>query len=342
MSPLKIGFIPLTDCAPLVIALELGFFKKFGLEVQLQKFQRWDQIVRHLAKNQIQAAQLLITIPIENHLGLLGQKFDLEYSFCLSQNANGVTVSNQLWKKGVVDLPSLGQYMGQLPTGQSITLGVVSERSTHEMQLRNWLAKVNLEVGDKIKLVIYPPQEMVHHLREGVIDGFCAGEPWNQKATTSKLGVILATSENMVPLCAEKILGVRTSWRKSNEQTYQGTLKALFEACKWLNASENVHEATKILATKKYINTQESLIYSDLVRVLDGGRKKILRPQKFLRFSGDLVNYPRTSHLWWYFLQFRRWGYIPKSSPVRFEPSQFCNQRIYNTCIGKNSAVNPE
>ena len=170
---LRIGFIPLTDCAPLVVAKEKGFFARHGLEVELLKAQAWDQILARLISGDLDAAHTLLTIPLQWALGLGGKKDPLIYAVALSQHGNAITLSNALWRAGVRDALTLKAYLANHKFDQPLQFAVVYPRSTHEYILRLWLQRGGLEVGRDVILRYVPPPEMVHQLREGGIDGFC-------------------------------------------------------------------------------------------------------------------------------------------------------------------------
>ena len=307
---IKIGFIPLADCAPLVVAQEMGFFLQEGLEVQLAKAQGWDQLRSRLEDGEVQAAHLIATLPILSAFGVGGGTCPLATAWVLSQCGNAVTLSNALCRAGVASAANLRQFLSNPDSPPVLRLGVVHPRSTHELMLREWLSEGGLEIGERIELVTSPPQEMVLRLREGKIDGFCAGEPWNQRATTSKLGGIVAFGEEAMPASTEKVLAVRRDWHEANPEVHAALLRALDRAGRWLHDPANAPQAARWLADKRHVNTQEGLLLSALQKRLQAGWGRIASGSRFLRFSGPGVNRPDQADFRWYLERLVLWGHL--------------------------------
>jgi hypothetical protein len=180
--------------------------------------------------------------------------------------------------------------------------------------LREWLQAGGLEIGKRIELLYSPPQEMVRRLREGEIDGFCAGEPWNQRATSSKLGGIVAIGEDVMAPGMEKVLAVRRDWHESHKPEHAALLRALHKASVWLNAPENLDEAAHLVAGKRYVNTQEILLRNALHRRIQAGWGQVRQGRRFLRFGGPGVNRPDPSAFQWYLERLVWWGHAPSQS----------------------------
>lgn len=307
---IKIGFIPLADCAPLVVAQELGYFLDEGLEVHLAKAQSWDQLRLRLESGDVQAAHLLATLPLLSPFGIGGGICPLVTAWTLSLCGNAITLSNRLCREGVRTGEDLRQFLSKEGAPRSLRFGVVHPRSTHELMLREWLSAGGLEIGTHVELVTSPPQEMVRRLREGEIDGFCAGEPWNQRATTSKLGGIVAFGEEIMPASTEKVLAVRQDWHEANKPTHAALLRAIARASAWLGIEENLPQAAKWLCDKKNVNTQEGILLSALRRELHAGWGKVANGRRFLRFTGPGVNRPDVADFRWYLERLVLWGHL--------------------------------
>lgn len=307
---IKIGFIPLADCAPLVVAQELGYFQDEGLEVHLAKAQSWDQLRSRLESGDVQAAHLLATLPLLSPFGIGGGICPLVTAWTLSLCGNAITLSNRLCREGVRTGEDLRQFLSKEGAPRSLRFGVVHPRSTHELMLREWLSVGGLEIGREIELVTSPPQEMVRRLREGEIEGFCAGEPWNQRATTSKLGGIVAFGEEIMPASTEKVLAVRQDWHEENRATHASLLRALARASAWLGIEANMEQAAKWLCDKKNVNTQEGILLSALRRQLQAGWGKVASGRRFLRFTGPGVNRPDVADFRWYLERLVLWGHL--------------------------------
>ncbi len=332
-SILRIGFIPLADCAPLVIAKELGFFEKENIPVELCKFQNWGQICQRLLNDDIQAAHMLITLPLQISLGHHGPAEPCGYAYTLSQYGNAITLSNRLWNAGVSDALSLAHWLQNEKASEPLRLGIVFPRSTHEYLWRIWLAKAGLAIGDNIVLKVVPPQEMVGQLRTGAIDGFCAGEPWNQRAAISKLGFIVGVSEDCAPPCGEKVLGLKNFWLQQNQEAHAAVLRALFSAAQWLQKKENHKEAATLLSGKRYVNTSQSLLENALNSELEAGGKRKIFPQNFLRFAGEGASYPNPKHAKWYLQTMLRFGHVTEKEVENLNLTAICHEGEYQSAL---------
>lgn len=305
----RIGFVPLADCAPLAVALEHGHFAAQGLDVELSKAQSWEQARQKLERGDFQAAHLPATLPLLSALGIDGSRCLLSTAWVLSQGGNAITLSNRLCKAGAIDGPSLARHLATPGAPDRIRLGIVHPRSTHELMLREWLATGGLSIGERVELVVSPPQEMVRRLRDGELDGFCAGEPWNQRATTSKLGGIVALGEDVVAPGAEKILAVSREWHEGNQDVHAAFLRAIDAASRWLADESHLDEAAALVAGKRFVNTQEGLLRDALHRRIRAGWGRTLTGLRFLRFSGPGCNVPRPSDFRWYLERLVLWGH---------------------------------
>lgn len=308
---MKIGFIPLVDCAPLVVAKEVGFFAKEGLDVKLGKVQNWLQLLDRLQRGEVDGAHMLATLPVLAAAGAAGIEEPICTAWVLSSSANAITLSNRLCRAGVANGRNLSDWLEANPD-ETIRFGIVMERSTQELTLREWLQQGALEVGERISLIVCPPQEMARRLREGVIDGFCSGEPWNQRATSSKLGGIVALGDQVMGDHPEKVLAVRRRWHDEHADEHKALLKAVAAASIWLEDPANLDDATRIVSDKYYVNTQAHLLRSDLERKVQAGWNKTLQSDGFLRFTG--VNVPAPSRFTPLLERLVWWGHLPSSA----------------------------
>lgn len=322
---MKIGFVPLTDCAPLVIAKELGFFAQVGLDVQLGKVQNWMQLLDRLQNGDVDGAHMLATLPVLAAAGAAGIEEPICTAWVLSTSANAITLSNRLCREGVTDGRKLSEWLEGHPS-QSIQLGIVMERSTQELTLREWLQGGGLEIGDRIGLLVCPPQEMARRLREGLIDGFCSGEPWNQRATSSKLGGIVALGDQIMGDHPEKVLAVRRRWHDGHLEEHASILKAVALASTWLEDPANLDDATRIVSDKFYVNTQAHLLRSDLDRKIQAGWNKTLQSDGFLRFTG--VNIPAAKRFVPLLERLVWWGHLP-STALEADLDRICLEEFH-------------
>lgn len=328
---MKIGFLPLVDCAPLVMAKEVGFFAREGVEVKLGKLQNWTQLLERLQQGELDGAHLLATLPVLAAAGAAGIEEPIATAWVLSSSANAITLSNRLCRDGVADGSGLARWLESNPE-VVLNFGIVMERSTQELTLREWLQIGGSEVGGRISLQVCPPQEMARRMREGQIDGFCSGEPWNQRTTTSKLGGIVALGDQVMGDLPEKVLAVRRAWHESNLDEHRSVLLALAAASRWLEDPSNLDEATRILADKFYVNTQAQLVRNALERKLQAGWNRVVSSPGFLRFTG--INEPSPAKLLPLLERLVWWGHLP-STALESDLGRICLQEFHREIFGR-------
>jgi ABC-type nitrate/sulfonate/bicarbonate transport system substrate-binding protein len=339
-NPLRIGFIPLVDSAPLVIALEKGFFAKQGLTVELFKSQTWDQMLTRLVSGEVDAAHMLLTVPLQWALTSRGRADPLAYAVSLSHHGNAITLSNEMWRSGVRDGLTLKEYAAKRPAGRPLQLAVVYPRSTHEYLLRLWVESGDLKIGEDVILRYVAPPVMVHQLREGEIDGFCVGEPWNQRAVNSKLGYIAATSCELVLPMNEKVLAVRSAWNRENVETHAALIRAIVEAGAWLEDPANLEEAVEQVSGKRYVNTSPTPVRAALSGVLQGGGHRVLMPPGFLRFGGAGTNFPDLNHARFYLERMWRAGHVSGNQIQNLDLRSICLGDFYAHAL-QGSSLSP-
>jgi len=331
----RLGFLPLFDSAPLIIAKEKGFFTLAGLRVDLKKLTAWPHLRDALLENQLDAAHLLITIPI--HLALReGKGEKLCYALTLNRQGNGIVLSNQLWNQGVSNQTELGQFYAKNPH-HPMRLGIVFSQGTQEYFLRHWLAGASHALGAHPNLAIIPPQEMVGRLRKGMLDGFCVAEPWISRALDSKLGRLIIQSQMHLPGLADKVLAVRKSWHSTQIAGHAGLLQAIFRASEWLNSPDNHEEAVSILSAKRYINTTKSVISQCLKQSLYQNRPQEPFPpiNTINTLSFAKLHRPIKPDIEWYLEQMLRWKHIATSQIVNFDFNSICLGSFFEQCLSQ-------
>lgn len=324
---LRVGFVPLLDCSLLAIAQERGFFDDRGLRVDLRKAQSWSQVRDWLIQGELEAAHMLITIPLQAALQAAPGASPLCYAFTLSRSANRIILGNALWNEGARDPVSLARWLANNPA-KSIRLGVVYPRGTQEYFLRSWLARGGVPMGPRITLSTIPPQEMVGRLRKGEIDGFCVGEPWSRRAAASKLGRLVGDAGEMLPGLGDKVLATRTGWHRERACEHARLVRALSDASAWLAEPANREDAAGILASKRYVNTAKAVVTEAL---LDQALRGILAGSPVVSGqAGDDADLPSHAHAQWYLEQMRRWGHVDSASALRLDLSGICLESFYH------------
>ncbi|MBD2742516.1 nitrate ABC transporter ATP-binding protein [Coleofasciculus sp. FACHB-1120] len=310
---LEIGFIPLTDCAPLVVAKEKGFFAKHGLEdVTLNREPSWKAIEQGVATGRLDAAQMVAGMPMAMTLGAEGKPpMPVCTAMTLSRNGNAITLSKNLYDRGVRTLADFKEAIAQTPD-KIHTLGVVHPASMHNMMLRYWLASGGIDPDRDVSLTVIPPAQMVANLKSGSIDGYCVGEPWNSRAVHEKLGFVIATDMELWAGHPEKVLGCKEEWANKYPQTHIALIKALLEACEYCDDRRNREEIVNLLCQPQYIGSAPEYtrpgFIDPYVRGTGAAPEQLLR---YNQFFVDKANFPEPEEGLWVMTQLARWGIVP-------------------------------
>lgn len=310
---LELGFIPLTDCAPLVVAKEKGFFKKHGLEeVNLQREPSWKAISEGVATGRLDAAQMVAAMPLSMTLGLgMENPTPVVTAMVLSRNGNAITLSKSLFEKGVRNLSDLKKYIKQSPE-KLHSFGMVHPASMHNLMLRYWLASGGIDPDLDVNLTVIPPAQMVANLKAGNIDGYCVGEPWNSRAVHEDLGFVIATDLDIWPGHPEKVLGLREEWVNKYPQTHIALVKALLEACEYCDDVRHREEIVNLLCKPEYVGSDRIYTRPGFAAPYDygtGQTPQIL--QRFNQFHFEQTNCPARVEGLWILTQLARWGVTP-------------------------------
>jgi nitrate/nitrite transport system ATP-binding protein len=312
-KPIEIGFIPLTDCAPLVVAQEKGFFKKHGLEqVSLSREPNWGAIAEGVITQRLDAAQMVAGMPIGLSLGLGNNPpVGIVTALVLSRSGNAITLSKNLEQQGVRTLEDLKAAFAATPD-RSPTFGMVHPASMHNLLLRYWLASGGIDPDRDVSLAVIPPPQMVANLKAGNIDGYCVGEPWNSRAVHEDLGFVMATSLDLWAGHPEKVLGMREDYADQHPEIHLALLKALLEACEYCDDRRNRPEILEWLCLPQYVGSQAVYTAPGFLEPYldrhDGEPRSLLR---FNQFFVDRSNCPNRGEAIWIMTQLARWGITP-------------------------------
>jgi nitrate/nitrite transport system ATP-binding protein len=311
---LNIGFVPLTDCAPLVVAKEKGLFAKHGLEeVTLSREPSWTAIAEGVTSRRLDAAQMVAGMPLSMTLGFGGEgSLPIVTALILSRNGNAITLSKKFWDQGVRTLQDFKAVLAQTPNQQH-TLGMVYPTSMHNLMLRYWLASAGIDPDQDVNLTVIPPPQMVANLSAGSIDGYCVGEPWNSRAVHEGLGYVIATDLDIWPSHPEKVLGVREDWTAQHPETHNALVKALLEACDYCDERRHREEILKWLSKPEYLGPAAAIHarpgFIDPYNRGTGAASEDI--WEFNRFHVDQSNCPGRVEGLWILTQLARWGITP-------------------------------
>ena len=328
---LTIGFVPLIDAAPLIAAKEKGFFEKHGLDVELSVHMSWSHIRDRLAAGALDAAHMLAPmVPaswLDNAYG--GQRFVTSLS--LNLNGNAITVSEPLYREmadadpeAMFERPTSARALrkviaNRLQNGDpTISIGTVFPFSSHNYAVRYWLGAENLNPDRDVRMVVAPPPYMVQHLKEGKIDAFCVGEPWNTLAERDGVGRAIVRSSEIWSHMPEKVLGVRQEWAAAHRDTHVSLVMGVLDAIAWLDKKSNRLEIADILSRDEYIGLQSTVLLPALAgKGVLPDRKSIIEASDFLIFRHYAANFPWRSHALWFLTQMARWGQITHAVNIR-------------------------
>jgi len=339
---LRFGFIKLTDCAAIVIAKERGYFEEEGLFVTLEAQANWKILLDRVISGELDGAHMLAGQPIGATIGI-GTQAHVITPFSLDLNGNGITVSNDIWALMKQNDPALAVDKPPHPItadslkpvveerkvlGDPLRMGMVFPVSTHNYELRYWLAAAGISPGfytggdttgttdADVLISVTPPPQMPATLEQGTIQGYCVGEPWNQQAVFRGIGVPVVTNYEIWKNNPEKVFGITKEWAEANPNTTLAVVKALIRAGKWLDASpENRVEAVEILARSEYVGADAEVIANSMTGTFEFEKGDKREMPDFNVFFRHHATYPFYSDAVWFLTQMRRWGQIPEAKP---------------------------
>ena len=313
LTEVKVGFIPLTDCAPIIVAAEMGFDKKYGIKIVPSKEASWAAIRDKTVNGELHAAHVLYGLVYGVQMGIGGQQKDMAVLMTLNNNGQGITLSNQLKDKGVKDGKSLKRVMAN--ENRDYTFAQTFPTGTHAMWLNYWLAANGIDPIKDVKNIVVPPPQMVANMRIGNMDGYCVGEPWNARAVFDKLGFTVATSQDIWADHPEKVLGTTADFVAKNPNTARALIMAVLEASKYIDATANRAKVAELIAAKSYVNAPKDVILGRFLGDYDNGAGKKWKDPNYMKFFADgAVSYPYLSDGMWFLTQHKRWGML-KSDP---------------------------
>ena len=335
---LKLGFIKLTDMAPLAVALEKGYFEDEGLSVQLEAQANWKVLLDRVVSGELDGAHMLATLPFGTAIGY-GTKADIVSAFTLTLNGDAITVSNEVWKQMKPQIPVKdGKLVHPIKAdtlkpllekykaaGKPFNMAMTFPVGTHNMKLRYWLAAGGIKPGyyappqdtsgqidAEAMLSVTPPPQMPSTMDSGTIVGYCVGEPWNQQAVFKGIGVPVISDYELMKNSAEKIFGVNKAWADKNPNTHKAVIKALIRASMWLDAesNKNRNEGVEMLSQKQYVGADYEVLANSMNGSFEyekGDKRDLPDFNVFFRHNGS---YPYYSDAIWSLTQMRRWGQI--------------------------------
>ncbi len=340
---LTFGFIKLTDMAPLAVAYEQGFFDDEGLFVTLEAQANWKVLLDGVIDGQLDGAHMLAGQPLAATIGF-GTKAHIVTPFSMDLNGNGITVSNQIWEQMKPNVPldaegkpihpisaaALAPVVESYKTeGKPFNMGMVFPVSTHNYELRYWLAAGGLEpgyyspenitgqIGADVLLSVTPPPQMPATMEAGTIYGYSVGEPWNQQAVAKGIGVPVITDYELWKNNPEKVFGITDEFARENPNTTLAVVKALIRAAMWLDENDNANRmaAVEMLSQPEYVGADADVIAASMTGTFEYEKGDVREVPDFNVFFRYNATYPYYSDAVWYLTQMRRWGQIAEAKP---------------------------
>ncbi len=310
----KLGFIALTDCAPLVMAKELGLFAKYGVEVQLTKEASWAVIRDKILNGELDGAHCLFSMPFSVYTGIGGKAgSEMKIAMVLNNNGQAITLSKDFCGSvGFKDLKKVAPAIKALQAKKEVTFAMTFPGGTHDIWLRNWLAACGVN-SKSVGIITIPPPQMVANMKVDNMEGFCVGEPWNGVAASQNIGFTHIASQDIWKNHPEKALVVNKAFSETDREDLKNVMKAILEACKWLDDMGNRKKAAQILTRPNYVNAPLAVIEARLMGSNDLGCDLGVQKYKddyMLFYNNGNVNAPRNAHGIWFLAQYMRFGMI--------------------------------
>jgi ABC-type nitrate/sulfonate/bicarbonate transport system substrate-binding protein len=308
-KPVRIGFIALTDCAPLLVADALGLFAKQGVDVELSLEIGWATVREKILYGQLDAAHSIVGLALPLRLQQNGIHCPAIVPFVFNLNGNAITLSMDMWRRGVRDAASFAKLIRSTPQ-RLFTLGVVAQTSSHNFLMRRWLMSGGIDPDKDVRLVVLPPTQMVGALSAGLIDGFCVSDPWNSLAVSRGVGWCPVVSEDLMPGHPDKVLVSTETFAEERPEDHAGMLRALYESCVFCDKPGNREQVVEIILSSGYLRASREILRAALVGPFDDGVKPREDVSSFYVFHRDGANEPTQSRGAWLLNEFLAHGLV--------------------------------
>lgn len=333
-DPVRLGFIPLTDCSPIVMAKELGLFKKYGVEVVVTKESSWANVRDKILTGELDGAHCLYSMPFSVYTGVGGKAgSEMMIAMMLSVNGQAISLSNDFCGKvGFKQINKVAPVVAaKLKAEKEVTFAMTFPGGTHDLWLRNWMALGGLN-QKAVKIITIPPPQMVANMKVGNMDGFCVGEPWGGVAVKQGVGFTQIASQDIWKDHPEKALVVNKEFSSKRKADLVKVMKAVMEACIWLDNPANRKKAAAIIGRAPYVNAPADVIESRLMGDYNLGCNQgteVYDKDYMLFHKGGTVNYPRKSYAIWAMAQFVRFGYLKEAPNYKAIADKLVLQDLY-------------
>jgi nitrate/nitrite transport system substrate-binding protein len=318
LPTVKLGFIPLTDCAPLVAAKELGLFTKYGINVELSKESSWANIRDKVLNGELDGAHCLFSMPYSVYTGIGGKAgSEMKIAMILNNNGQGITLSKDFCGQvGFKELKKVNSAITNLKKRKEVTFAMTFPGGTHDIWLRNWMAASGVN-QKSVGIITIPPPQMVSNMKVDNMEGYCVGEPWNGVAVAQGVGFTHIASQDIWKNHPEKALVVNQDFSSKQKEDLKKVMKAIMEAQKWLDVTSNRKKLAHWLSKPYYVNAPVAVLEARLMGSNDLGCDLGVQKYKddyMLFWNGGKTPAPLKAYGTWFLAQYVRFGYL-KSAP---------------------------
>lgn len=339
----RIGFIPLTDCAPIVMAQELGYFQQQGLDVTLSKEASWANIRDKVSVGILDGAHMLGPMPLAATLGIGALRKPTITACNLDLNGNAITVSTRLFERmrkadpeAVEQRPMTAIALKKVidedrrARRKPMTFAMVFPVSTHNYQIRYWMASAGIDPDRDVRLIVIPPPQMVVNLETGSIDGYCVGEPWNERAVKLGIGRTVITSYELWNNNPEKVFGVDADWAQRYPNTHKAIIRSLIQAGRYIDDPRHRPHVAEVISQPQYVNAPYDVVRMSMVGTYQyAPHTPPLQMPDFNVFFRYAAGFPWRSHAEWFLGQMIRWGQVTKPVDIRRVATEVYRTDIY-------------
>lgn len=343
-NKIKIGFIPLTDCASVVMAKELGLFKKYGVDVEVTKEASWAAVRDKLLSGDLNASHCLFGMPFSVYTGVGGTAgSELPIAMMLNTNGQAITLSNEFKDAGFRDLKAAKSIIEKKMAERETTFAMTFPGGTHDVWLRYWLGAAGINQS-KVKIITIPPPQMVANMKVGNMDGYCVGEPWGGVAVAQKIGFTHISTQDIWKDHPEKALVLNKAWSSRTDEV-KAVMKAILEASKWLDNLDNRKEAAKVIGHQAYVNAPAETIENRLLGKYDLGAdlgEHVYKDDYMLFHKDGSVNFPRKAHAMFFMSQYVRFKYLNEHPKYEEIADKLIMKDLYREVAGEMKIAIPD
>jgi nitrate/nitrite transport system substrate-binding protein len=331
---IRLGIIPLTDCAPIVMAKELGLFEKYGVNVEVSKEASWANVRDKILTGELDGAHCLFSMPLSVYTGVGGKEgSEMKIAMILNNNGQAITLSKDFCGKvGFKQTTKVAPVVAaKLKADKEVTFAMTFPGGTHDIWLRYWLAAANVSQKTS-KIITIPPPQMVANMKVGNMDGFCVGEPWNGVAVKQGIGFTEISTQDIWEHHPEKALVVNKQFSEARREDLKNVMKAVLEACKWLDNRANRKKAAEVIGKTPYVNAPADVIEARLMGDYNLGcdqGTEIYTDNYMLFHRGGETNFPRKAHAIWFMAQYMRFDYLKEAPDYKAIADKLILQDLY-------------